>query len=153
MPVTDQADVTLAPETDGPLVIYDGRCRFCRTQAARLARVAGPTITTRAADPDLLTRFPGLTYERCMREIILVAPSGRIYGGAEAITRALYLGRPRLGALGLVYYVPPVGWLANRVYRFVARHRYLLGGKHTACEGDLCRPGGAPPPGSGRPLV
>ncbi len=124
-----------------PLLIYDGRCGFCRAQAARLSRLAGPRIVTRPAETRLLERFPGLTAERCMREIVLADPAGRLYGGAEAIAQALHQGHPGLGSLALAYYIPPIAWVADRAYRFIARHRYWLSGRDaTPCEGGVCRP-------------
>src|SRR5688500_18459675 len=47
-----------------PVLVYDGRCRFCTREAARLARWAGGRVRLASfREPGVLARYPGLTPE------------------------------------------------------------------------------------------
>jgi predicted DCC family thiol-disulfide oxidoreductase YuxK len=136
---------TTPPADGAPVALYDGHCSFCTSQALSLARMARGAIVTRDFQAaGVLDAFPGLTHAHCMVELKLVAKDGRIYGGAEAVVRALRLGRPILGRLAMGYYIPGVRQLSNWAYRFVARNRYRLFGVtaakkgQPACDGDSC---------------
>jgi predicted DCC family thiol-disulfide oxidoreductase YuxK len=141
--------VTL-PDPDGPnaltenklrwtkdVVIYDGDCRFCSSQVERLQRYdsEGKLAFISLHDPRIQERFPELTYEDMMRQMYVVAPDGRKYGGAAAVR---YLSRrlPKLYWLMPIMHIPfslPVWqWL----YGQVAKRRYKLAGK--TCDGDSC---------------
>ena len=56
-------------------------------------------------------------------ELVAVAPGGRRWVKAAAVNRALVeVGGP-WGGVGRLYAVPPVRWVEDVVYRWVARHR------------------------------
>ncbi len=119
-----------------PILVYDGRCRFCVDQATRLERwLAGRVSLESFRDPGVLERHPGLTLERCEEAIQLVEPDGRITSGAEAISRALRL-RLGLAPVGWLYLVPGLRQALDWGYRIVARNRFRLRGE--ACEDDAC---------------
>lgn len=133
---------TTTPPAGGvPIAFYDGHCRVCTEQAQKLARLGRGKIALRSfQEAGALDAFPGLTHEACMRELKLVDARGRLFGGAEAVVRALNIGRPVLGKVALGYYVPGVRWLADRAYAWVARNRYKLFGRiRPECDGDACR--------------
>lgn len=134
------------PEDDRPLVLYDGACSFCTTQARRLERLAQGRLEVRPVqEEDARERAPGLTLDEGLRELKLVDAAGRVYGGAEAVVRALALGRPGLAPLLRAYDLPGLRPLAERVYRWVARNRSRLPGG--GCEGACGLPSESPPPG------
>lgn len=116
-------------------MLYDGHCRFCTAWAERLRGISRGRIATLSfQEPGVLDRFPGLTHDACMQELKLVEGEGRVFGGAEAVTRALSLGRPVLGRLLLAYYLPGVRRVADRAYAAFARRRYRWFGKPEACD-------------------
>lgn len=118
-----------------PVLLYDGRCRFCVRQAERLARWSGGRLQLESfRDPRVLARFPAVTLAACEAGMQLVAADGRVFSGAEAGARALRL-RPALAPIGWLYFVPGVRQLADRGYAIIARNRYRLGG---TCDGDAC---------------
>jgi predicted DCC family thiol-disulfide oxidoreductase YuxK len=124
------------------IVLYDGRCPFCTRQSQRLVRFArqGLVETVDFHEPGVLKRFPGLTYECCMKAIHLVTPDGRVFRGPEAIVRALAT-RPIFAWIAPVYYLPGLRQLVNAVYAFVARNRYRFWGKTLGpgeCPGGTC---------------
>jgi predicted DCC family thiol-disulfide oxidoreductase YuxK len=112
------------------VVLYDGRCPFCTRQSQRLARLARPSVveTVDFQEPAVLNRFPGMTYEACMKAIHLVTPDGRVFRGPEAIVRALAT-RPIFAWIVPLYYIPGLRQFLNAVYAFVARNRYRFWGK------------------------
>ena len=124
------------------VVLYDGHCRFCTASSKRLLAWARPGAVE-ALDfqqPGVLARFPGLAHDACMKEMKLITPDGRVYGGFEAAVRALATRR-LLGAVAFAYYLPVLRPLCDGLYRFVAARRYRLMGKAVAageCEGGTC---------------
>lgn len=126
------------------MALYDGRCRFCTASAERLRATARGALDLADFHEDgALERFPGVTHEDCMRALQLVDRDGRVYEAAEAVARALRLGRPLLGRLALAYYVPGIRHLSEWAYARVARSRYRLFGRTEAAAGrPACDEGG-----------
>ena len=89
--------------------------------------------------PGVLARFPGLSYEACMERLHLVAPDGRVFGGAEATAQALAT-RSVVGRLAYLYYLPGLRLLLDKLYKLIAANRYRLFGRTAAgpCEGGTC---------------
>lgn len=124
------------------MLVYDGHCRLCVRQAARLARWTGGRIGLESfRNPGVLARHPGLTEAACLEALQLVLPDGAIRTGAAAVAHALRL-RPVLAPLGWLYEVPGLRQLLDAGYGAVARNRFRLGG--AVCEGDACRGHGGP---------
>ena len=115
---------TNPPPGDKPVLLYDGRCRFCVAQVNRLARHSrGRFVVQSFHDDGALEAFPGLTMEDCMAEMKLVDLSGRISGGLEAAVRTLGHAHPVIGKVLYLYYIPGLRWIADRAYDWVARNR------------------------------
>lgn len=130
------------PAIDEPVILYDSRCGFCTRQVGLLRRLNGGRGRAMSPhEPGVLERFPGLTLDACMSEIKLVLPYGRIFGGAEAVARALML-RPAWRAVGWFYFVPGLRQLCDSLYRAIAARRFAFGGP--TCE--IVRPQDPPDP-------
>ena len=121
------------------MLLYDGQCGFCVASVRRL-RVLDLFGWVDPLDfhkqPDLSAIHPSLTPERCRSEMVLLEPEGRVSGGFEAFAR-LCLHLPLLMSLVPLVYVPGMGWLGTRVYRWVAKHRYLLH-RNAMCATNHC---------------
>lgn len=119
------------------VVLYDGHCRFCTQQMTRLRRLAKPGALSSVdfQEEGALARFPGLTWDECMKEMKLVEPGGRVHGGADAIARALTT-RPAWWLAVWPFYIPGIRQIARALYRFVARRRYRLAARD--CDGGTC---------------
>lgn len=125
------------PTTD--LLIFDGECKFCRAQADRLVRWAGPQLVPHPLQEEGLLARLGISYDEAMAAMQLVTPAGR-YSGMEAVVVALR-HRKVLGTLAKLYYLPGLRQLANLGYRIVARYRYAIMGRAVArgeCDGGSC---------------
>lgn len=121
-------------------LLYDGNCRICVGQADMVAAYndAGMIDLLDMNSPAARARFPQVRPEDARRELHLVAPDGTLHRGAEAVRQTL-LRLPALRGLGDLMGLPGAMGLARPIYAFVARNRYLLGGRADTCEDDLCR--------------
>ena len=127
------------PEAD--IVIYDGDCRFCTGQVENLARwdSRGRLAFLNLHDPEVAKRFPDLTHDRLMEEMVVVDPKGNRYGGADAF-RYLTTRLPRLYLLAPLMHIPFTQPLWRWGYRQVAKRRYRIAGKTgEACDNDACK--------------
>jgi predicted DCC family thiol-disulfide oxidoreductase YuxK len=134
-------EAAVAPDASRAVVLFDGNCRFCTAQARRLTRRFPKTLVAENfQDAAVLGRYEarGVTYERCMKEMQLVAPGGRVYGGAEAVARILIRAVPVLGLGAFFYYVPGVRQITNALYRMVAKYRYRIAAKKEPCKDGTC---------------
>lgn len=118
-------------------LIYDGQCGSCRRWLGvvrrwdRFARVRAVPFQDEAAWQGM----PGLALTALEEAVHLVAPGGRVYGGAAAARPLLALlpgGRVLAAPLAL----PGAERLAGTVYRWVARRRHRDG-----CTSPRCRRG------------
>ncbi len=120
-----------------PILVYDGRCRFCVHSTERMRRWVGDRLRYESfRDPGVLARHPQLTAAQCETGAQLVLPDGRVLGGAAAVTRALAL-RPGLRFVAWLYAVPGLRQLIDAVYGVVVRNRFRLMGE--VCADDACR--------------
>ena len=121
------------PEVD--VLIYDGDCRICTAQVWRLARWDrnGRLAFLSLHDPEAARRYPDLSHDYLMTNMVLVDRAGRRHPGAAA-ARYLSTKLPMLWPLAPLLYIPLSLPLWQWCYRQVAKRRYLLGGK-TACDG------------------
>jgi predicted DCC family thiol-disulfide oxidoreductase YuxK len=137
---------TRVPDRTAPpgkqVVLYDGSCRFCSAAARRLAALVRPGAVEMVdfQAPGALDRFPGVSHAACMQAMHLVTPDGRVYRGAEAAVRALATRRFP-GWLAYLYYLPGLRQLLDRLYAFLAAHRYRLMGRTggaAECDSGTC---------------
>ncbi|MFD2169019.1 thiol-disulfide oxidoreductase DCC family protein [Tumebacillus lipolyticus] len=106
-------------------VIYDGHCALCRASMKRIQAMLGERVSPvdfRSVPPEQI--HPELREESCKARMHLL-DGEKLYGGAEAMVRILQLHRGYRLIVWL-YYLPPIGWLAERMYEYVARNRFRL---------------------------
>ena len=131
---------TPADRPDADVVIYDGQCRFCRANVAIFAALdRGRRLAFISLhDESVYDRWPDLTHDQLMREMVIVDRSGRRHVGAGAIrylSRRVPLMWPLAPFLHLPYSMPIWKWL----YRQIATRRYLIAGKRVVCDEDSCK--------------
>lgn len=130
------------PALARPVLLYDGLCPLCRKSVAILRRLDWfrRIDYQDARHVDRLPRTePPLDPQRLLEEMHLVAGAGRaVYHGFGAF-RWLAWRLPLLWLAAPLLYVPGVPWLGQRVYLWVARHRFKL----VPCRDGICH---LPPP-------
>jgi predicted DCC family thiol-disulfide oxidoreductase YuxK len=114
-----------------PALVYDGDCGFCTRSAGVARRLLPGTSIVAWQQADLAAI--GVTPARAQREVLWVAESGRVSGGARAIAQALRAAGGVCALLGLLLLLPPISWAAQGIYRVVAANRMRLPGGTAAC--------------------
>lgn len=115
---------------------YDTFCPVCRRAKFVLQsldigrRIEFGDIHDRDA---MAADAPGVSYNRALREMIVVCPRGKVTGGFDAF-RTVARGLPALWALLPLLFLPGVGYIGRRVYQWVARNRY----KFNPCDAETC---------------
>ena len=129
--------ITTQHHPDHDTVLYDGRCRFCRSQIAVLRRLdlRGRLAFTSLHDPSVATSFPELTQDDLLAQMYVISSTGQARGGAEAVR---YLSRtlPLLWPAAVLLHVPGSLQLWKALYAFVARHRLKIAG---SCDDGSCK--------------
>lgn len=119
-------------QSNKPVLIYDGDCGFCTRSARLVARlpVSVRLVPWQAADLAALR----ITEQRARQEVLWVESTGRIRGGAAAITEIFRHARLPWRAVGWVLSAPVLRGLAGVTYRWVAVNRHRLPGSTPACR-------------------
>ncbi|MFF0885383.1 thiol-disulfide oxidoreductase DCC family protein [Streptomyces sp. NPDC003456] len=115
-----------------PVLIFDGDCGFCTTSVGVVQRLVRPrceVVAWQRVDLDAL----GVTEDRARYEALWVTPTGRVYGGAQAVAKILLSAGGVWAVPGAVLTLPPVRWAAHGAYRLVAENRMRLPGGTAAC--------------------
>ena len=137
LPAVDLPTPNRLPNAD--VVIFDGKCVFCRKSVRLLdwwvgkGRIAYVSLH----DPYVEEHFPDLTHEQMMEQMYLVArQSGEKYGGAFAI-RYLSLKAWKLWIAAPFLYFPGSMPLWQWLYMQVAKQRYKIANKNgEPCDED-----------------
>ncbi|MGL6234109.1 MAG: thiol-disulfide oxidoreductase DCC family protein [Segniliparus sp.] len=114
-------------------VLFDADCGFCQRSVAVLKKLdrGGRLTFTALQTPGAPGRF-GIGLDQAYEQLWALDRSGRRAGGAHAVASA---ADAALGTrvLGRALRVRPLGRVAERAYRWVAGHRYMLPGSTAAC--------------------
>ena len=119
------------------VVIWDGKCNFCRAQVERLRTFDDRSRLTYLSlhDPRVTERYPGLSYDQLMEQMWVVTPDHQRFGGADAV-RFLSRYLPRLWWMAPAMHVPFAMPLWRYLYKALANRRYRLAGER--CDGGTC---------------
>jgi predicted DCC family thiol-disulfide oxidoreductase YuxK len=116
-----------APNRVRNAVLYDNDCSLCTFQIKLLGWMdwSNRIALIPLADPVVAVIAASLTPEALREAIHCVTPSGRIYRGARAI-RFVGMRVPLLWPLALFLWIPGVIFIAEIVYQWISRNRYVL---------------------------
>ena len=98
-----------------PLLIYDGKCGFCRIWLDYWKQLTGDRIAY-APSQGVADQYPQIPREAFAESVQLVRPDGSVASGARAVFETL--GRERLYES-----TPLLAASAEVAYRFIARRR------------------------------
>jgi predicted DCC family thiol-disulfide oxidoreductase YuxK len=111
---------------NGPVLIYDGECEFCRRWVARLHLLTADRVEY-LSSREAAERFPGILPERFQNAVQLAQPDGTVYEGAEAVFRTLAHNPNHGWPLWMFLNVPGVARVTEFLYRLIARNRNACG--------------------------
>ena len=118
------------------LLITDPDCGFCQRSAGWLESKFSGDWRNSPAHRDLLQAY-GITTEQAQQSVWLVEfdSEGNAIrsAGAAAVARVVAMHDGIWRAAKLFAY-PPLIWLAQTVYKLIARNRHRLPGATPACE-------------------
>ena len=127
-----------AERPNADVVIYDGDCRICTAQIQKLPwwDCQGRLAYLSLHDAEVARRWPDLSHDRLMREMVIIDQHGHRHWGPEAIR---YLSRRlrRLWWASPFLHFPGSMILWRPLYRWIARNRYRLS-RGRACEEGTC---------------
>jgi len=108
-------------------LIYDGECGFCQGAVSWIRARSGPDAFEflPCQDPERARRYPEMPQAECLTAMQLVLPDGRVLPGEKAIPEILKRLRG-WRILAALFRVPGTGFVARRVYAWVARNRYSI---------------------------
>jgi predicted DCC family thiol-disulfide oxidoreductase YuxK len=127
LPSAEKPLPTPAERPHADVVIFDGDCRICTAQVRKLPwwdcqrRLSYLSLH----DPEVARRWPDLSHDRLMQEMVIIDRDGNRHWGAEAIR---YLSRRlrRLWWAAPILHFPGSMLLWRPRYRWIARNRYRV---------------------------
>ncbi len=121
----------------GVVVIFDGQCRMCTGQIERLARWDSREQLSYLSlhDPEVYRRYPELTHDALMQNMVVVDRAGRRNVGAAGL-RVLSREIPRLWPLVPLLHLPGTLPIWQWLYSQVAKRRYRFG--RVECDEGTC---------------
>lgn len=124
----------MAPRTTH-LVLYDDGCSFCTFQMRVITWLDWFNRVTLVpiSHPQTAVLAPGLSPAALQEAIHCITPSDEIHRGARAI-RFLAARMPLAWPLALLLWFPGVIWVAEKVYKWVSRNRYVIS-RLFGCQG------------------
>jgi predicted DCC family thiol-disulfide oxidoreductase YuxK len=109
------------------VVLFDDECSMCTFQSRVITWLDwfNTVSLMPISSPRVPEIAPRLTRTDLNEAIHCVSPRGRIQRGARCI-RHISLRMPLAFPLALALWIPGVIYIAEAIYRWISRHRYLL---------------------------
>jgi predicted DCC family thiol-disulfide oxidoreductase YuxK len=108
-------------------MIYDGDCNFCSRWIHRWQLTTGNHLDYLPfQDPCVAARFPEVPRRQFETTFQLIQTDGSVYGGAEAVFRALAHNPRAQWLLDWYQHSPTFARVTEWGYALVARHRRLF---------------------------
>lgn len=114
------------------VLVFDGDCGFCTASADVIRNRIRPRCDVQPWQLLDLAAL-GLTPSACQEAVQFVGPAGEVASGSRAITAMLRTASPPWPFAAGMIDQPFIAVLADRTYRWVARHRHRLPGSTPAC--------------------
>jgi predicted DCC family thiol-disulfide oxidoreductase YuxK len=105
-----------------PLVIFDGRCGFCRIWIEYWKEITGGRVEY-AASQEVGDNYPQIEPADFARSVQFVAPDGKVARGARAVFLTLTYARGMAWLLWVYQYVPGFATATEAAYAWIAAHR------------------------------
>ncbi|MGP0075544.1 MAG: lipase maturation factor family protein [Bryobacteraceae bacterium] len=110
------------PIREVPLLIYDGRCGFCRIWIEYWKALTGERVAY-AASQEVGGLYPQIPEKNFSESVQLVLPGGEILSGARAVFTTLTVAKQMFWLLWVYEHVPGFAGMSEAAYRLIASHR------------------------------
>jgi predicted DCC family thiol-disulfide oxidoreductase YuxK len=107
---------------DKPVLIYDGKCGFCKIWIEYWKTLTGDAVTY-APSQEVGSEYHQIPPEAFGKSVQLVMPSGEVLSGAHAVFETLASHPSWCRLLSAYYGVPGFARITEASYRFIAGHR------------------------------
>jgi lipase maturation factor 1 len=119
-----KSEIRVAAPPPKPLMVFDGDCNFCTLWIRRWRQSTGDAVDyLPAQDPQIATQFPEIPREQFDTAVQLIETDGAVYGGAEAVFRALAHNPKHTWPLSAYQNSEAVSGVTEWAYRVVANDR------------------------------
>jgi lipase maturation factor 1 len=108
--------------SDQPLLIFDGKCGFCRIWIRYWEQLTGSSLEY-AASQDVGSRYPQIPAQSYSQSVQLVMPEGEVLSGAQAVFGTLRYAPGWAWLLWVYQHVPGFAPVTEAAYRLIAAHR------------------------------
>jgi predicted DCC family thiol-disulfide oxidoreductase YuxK len=127
-----------AERPNADVVIFDGDCGICTAQVSKLPFWDSQHHLSYLSlhDAEVARRWPDVSHDRLMQEMLIVDRTGQRYWGPEAV-RYLTRRLRRLWLAAPLAYFPGSMLLWRPLYRWIARNRYRWSGRD--CSTGSCQ--------------
>ncbi len=105
-----------------PILIWDGDCGFCRLWVNYWKAHTGQKVQYRPYQ-EVADEIPQISEEKSSEAVQLLEEDGSVYSGAAASLRVFSYVPGRRWLYVLYRKVIPFAWLADKIYKGIARHR------------------------------
>src|SRR5579863_10120646 len=105
-----------------PLVIYDGRCGFCRIWIEYWKALTGERVAY-APSQEMGALYPQIPEKSFSESVQLVLANGEFLSGARAVFTTLTFAKRMVWLLWVYQHVPIFARLSEAAYRLIASHR------------------------------
>jgi predicted DCC family thiol-disulfide oxidoreductase YuxK len=116
-----------------PVFLYDGDCAFCSSCARFIERRIRPSAAVVAWQLTDLEPL-GVTQPQAEAAVQWIGTDGSVASGTRAIARLLVDAGRFWRPIGQILGVSPLLWLADPLYRLIARNRHRLPGGTATCS-------------------
>jgi lipase maturation factor 1 len=113
-----------APSVVSPLLIFDGRCGFCRIWIEYWKTLTADRVAY-APSQEVGSQYPQIPAKNFGQSVQLVMPGGEIMSGARAVFTTLTYAPGRSWTFWAYEHVPGAAPATEAAYRFIAGHRTL----------------------------
>ncbi len=128
--------------TNEQFLIFDGECGFCTRCAGwierRWTRIPAPQAISSHALGQEIANLATPSPQQMSESVWWISVDHRD-AGARAVARALIATSSPWRLVGYAIINAPLSWVAEPIYRVVARHRHHLPGSTTTCGAQANR--------------
>ncbi len=111
-------------DSKSTVCIFDGDCGICQSSVRLAGRLRARVEFIPFQAFDFANAPAGLSPERAQAEVVLITPTGNVFGGAAAVAQILRTSR--IAPLGAILDSRMVLPVAQIVYSWIARNRIRL---------------------------